>query len=259
VEADEPDASGDGVVLRLVPYRDADWIATLYTRGHGKISALARGARSSRRRFGASLGHLVVSRFEVERRRGELWTLTTAELRQDFTALAGDLASYAHASYIIELVRELTPPEVPDPALLELLIAVHASLAAHGPRPAVLRAFELRLLDELGSAPVLDRCVACGRGDGLDDEAWFDPSRGGVLCRACGALGRGPGLRPMPGPARAYLLAARAVDALEDARDLDATAEAGDPAAARDAVIGMITHLLGHPLRTLEFLAKVRK
>jgi DNA repair protein RecO (recombination protein O) len=246
-------------VLRLVAYRDADWIATLYTRGHGKVSALARGARSSRRRFGAALGHLAVSRFGLERRRGELWTLTSAELRHDFTALAADLGSYAHASYVIELLRELAPPEVAEPALLDLVIALHHSLVAHGPRPAVLRAFELHLLHAIGSAPVLDRCVACGRDDDLAEGAWFDPSRGGVLCRACGALGRGPGLRPLPGPARAYLLAARSVEALADARDLDAGAEAGDPAAARDAVIGMITHLLGHPLRTLEFLAKVRK
>lgn len=245
------------MVLRLVPYRESDWVATLYTRGHGKISALARGARNSKRRFGAALGHLVISRFGLERRRGELWTLTSAELRHDYTALAADVACYAHASYALELVRELAPGEVVEPALLDLLIALHASLAAHGPRPAVLRAFELHLLDVLGSAPVLDRCVACG-GD-LDDGAWFDPSRGGVLCARCSAHGRGPGLRPLPAAARAYLMTARVVDTLEDARELDAAAEPGDPAAARDAVIAMITHLLGHPLRTLEFLGKLKK
>ncbi len=251
-----PSHDDAGITLRLVPYRDADWVATLYTRDHGKISALARGARSSRRRFGAALGHLVVSRFGLERRRGELWTLTSAELLEDFTALAIDVASYAHASYAIELVRDLAPAEVVEPEPLDLAIALHRSLVAHGPRPAVLRAFELHLLDALGSGPVLDRCVACGRDDDLDDGALFDPSRGGVVCRLCAALARGPSLRPLPGVARHHLVAAREVAALEDARDLDAGPDAAE---ARDAMIAMVTHLLGHPLKTLEFLDKMRR
>lgn len=251
---DDPSGS-DGLVLRLVPYREADWVATLYTRDHGKISALARGARSSKRRFGAALGHLVVSRFAVERRRGDLWTLTSASLVADFTALAVDVACYAHASYAIELLAGLAPAEVVEPEPLDLAIALHESLAAHGPRPAVLRAFELHLLDALGSAPVLDRCAGCGADD-LDDGALFDPSRGGVVCRRCAALARGPGLRPLAPAARRYLIDARAVASLADARDLDAGPDTHD---ARDAMIAMVTHLLGHPLKTLEFLDKMRR
>ncbi len=43
------------LVLRVVDYGDADRIVTLLTAAHGKISALAKGARSSRRRYGAAL------------------------------------------------------------------------------------------------------------------------------------------------------------------------------------------------------------
>ena len=35
------------VVLRLVDYRDSDRIVTLFTEEHGKVSAIARAARSS--------------------------------------------------------------------------------------------------------------------------------------------------------------------------------------------------------------------
>ena len=43
------------LVLRVTDYGEADRIVTLLTERYGKVSALARGARSSRRRFGAAL------------------------------------------------------------------------------------------------------------------------------------------------------------------------------------------------------------
>jgi DNA repair protein RecO (recombination protein O) len=256
----------DGVVLRLVPYGDADQVATLFTRDHGRITALARGARRSKRRFGGALGQLVVSQFGLRpRSRGELWTLESATITDDFTALAADVAAFAHASYALELVRELSPAEVPEPALLDLVIDLHRALGG-GASAAVLRAFELQLLDVLGSGPVLDACVSCGRADELDaGGAVFDPTRGGVVCARCAPSSRGPAVRPLPAGARAYLVAARGADAFGDARGLDdaARGEAGevarhDHAAARDAMLGMLQHLLGRPLRTVEFIGKVQ-
>lgn len=243
-----------------MPYGEADQVATVYTRAHGRITALARGARRSKRRFGAALGHLVVSQLGLRpRSRGELWTLESAEILEDFTALAADVGGFAHASYALELVRELTPAEVPEPALLELVIELHRALVAAGPSAAVLRAFELHLLDVLGSAPILDACVACGRADEIDEPGTvFDPGRGGVVCPRCAPASRGPAVRPLPAGARAYLLAARTGE-LAAARALDADDEAArvDHVAARDAMLGMLQHLLGRPLKTLEFLGKM--
>jgi DNA repair protein RecO (recombination protein O) len=251
----------EGVVLRLVPYGDADQVATLFTRAHGRITALARGARRSKRRFGGALGHLVVSQLALRPRvRGELWTLESAQIVRDFTALAGDVGAFAHASYALELLRELTPAEVAEPALLDLTIELHESLAAGGPSPAVLRAFELALLEAIGSAPVLDACASCGTSDLDRGGTVFDPGRGGVICATCAAASRGPAVRPMPAAARAYLVAARAAPDLASARALDDAEEGArvDQGMARDAMLGMLTHLLGRPLRTVEFIGKVQ-
>lgn len=242
----------DGIVLRLVPYGEADQVATLYTRAHGRITALARGARRSKRRFGAALGALVVSELQLRgRSRGDLWTLESAQILEDFTPLAADVGAFAHASYALELVASLTPAEAPEPALLELAIALHRALA-RGPSAAVLRAFELRLLDILGSAPVLDACVACGATDLDGGGTVFDPVRGGVVCARCAPSSRGPAVRPLPAASRRHLLAARAAD------DLDAARAGGGDDAARDAMVATLQHLLGRPLRTVEFIAKVR-
>jgi len=248
-------------VLRLVPYGEADQVATLFTREHGRISALARGARSSKRRFGGALGHLVVSQLGLRpRTRGDLWTLESAQIVRDFTALAADVAAYAHAGYAVELLLSLTPAEVAEPGLLDLVIGLHHALGA-GASASMLRAFELHLLDALGSAPVLDACARCGRADELDaGGVLFDPDLGGVVCPRCAPQSRGPAARPLPPGARALLVAARAADDLEVARALDDPDEAArvDHAAARDAMLSMITHLVGRPLRSVEFITKLQ-
>lgn len=253
----EPDA-GLGLVLRATPYRDADLVVTLYTAGHGRITALARGARGSRRRFAGALGLLVLARYQVRRpARGEMWSLDSADVVREWTALAADLGSYAHAGYGLELLREFAPAEAPDPALLALVIALFDSLAEHGPSPAALRAFELALLTEIGSAPVLDACVACGTADAVDAPgALFDPGRGGMVCARCAPTSRGAGTRHLGVAARRYLAAA-ATRAPADAIGLDAELDAADRIAARDAVLAMIGVLLGHGLHSVEFIAKL--
>jgi DNA repair protein RecO (recombination protein O) len=260
----EPEASNAplGVVLRTTPLRESDLLVVLYTDAHGQVTAVARGARKSKRRFAGALSLLVLGRYQLGRRpRGELWGLESAEVVREWTQLSSDVAAVAHASYVVELVGALLPVEAPEPHALDVVVAVWDALAAGGPSPGALRAAELALLDLAGHRPAIDRCAACGSTDPgvLDQGAVFDPQRGGVICRTCAARSRNVGVRPLDPSTRAYLravsehespLAARAVDA-------DPRFTAADRMAARDALVAMVTGLAGKPLRSLEYLAKL--
>lgn len=283
--AGAPSLVTEALVLRVVPYRDADLIVTLFTRAYGKISAIARSARKSKKRFGAALSILTLSRVELRRRpSAEMWTLTSAETLRSFAGLAVDLAGFAHASYGIELVRELTAAEQVEEQVLDLLVELFATLEEKGALVSVLRAFELHLLALIGLAPVLDRCVRCGReaDASLEEEGLFlDPVRGGVVCRSCSASARARGavlpgassrsadgarrsqhLRPLSGEARALLCDAQSAAALGAAdraseRPRSAGAAADPAAEARDAMLAVILAHVGKPLQSLEFIAKV--
>ncbi len=251
----------DAVVLRSVNFRDADRIVTLATRDLGRISAMARGARRSQKRFGGALGLFTVSRVELRRRPGaEMYTLVSATPERAYLELAADVIAMGHASYATELVRELGAPEQPDPGVFALLVELYDTMASLGPSVSMLRAFELRLLAELGLAPVIDSCIGCGVADAddLDRGAVFDPVRGGVACARCAPDSRTLGVRPLSGAARALLCAAREAATLADAHDRGADP---GPAAreARDALVGCIQTHLGVPLRSLEFLGKVAR
>jgi DNA repair protein RecO (recombination protein O) len=244
-----------GVVLKTTPLRESDLLVVLYTDVHGRISTVARGARRSQRRFAGALSLLVLGRYELGRQRGELWDLEGATIEREWTALAGDVIAVAHASYIAELVGALMPAEVPDPEALEIIVGLWESLAA-GPSAAALRSVELALLDLAGHRAAIDRCAACGKTE-LDTGAVFDPIRGGAVCRGCAAISRNAGVRPFGEGARRYLEAIRDAESPSAARALDAQVAAEDRVEAREAILAMVTGLVGKPLRSLEYLSKL--
>lgn len=247
------------MVLRTTPLRESDLLVVLFTDRLGRVSAVARGARKSKRRFAGALSLLVLGRYQLGRRpRGELWGLDAAELVREWTQLAADVVAVAHASYVAELVGALLPAEVPEPHALDLIVALWDALAAHGPSPGALRAVELALLDLAGHRPALDHCAACGS-PAVDELAVFDPGRGGAICRSCAAHSHGAGVRPLDPDTRGYL---RAVAELESpsaghALDGDPRFSAAARIAGRDAVVAMVVNLVGKPLRSLEYLAKL--
>ena len=247
-----------GVVLKTTPLRESDLLVSLYTQERGRIAAVARGARKSQRRFAGALQLLVLGRYTLGRPpRGELWSLNTADVEREWTQLASDVVAVAHASYAAELVGALLPPEAPDPHALELVVAIWDSLAEGGPSPAALRALELALLELAGHAPALDACAACS--SELGGGAVFDPSRGGAICRRCAATSRAAGVRPLEDSTLAYLRAVAAAGAPGAARvlDRDTRFAAADRAGGRDALVAMVQGLVGRPLKSLEYIAKL--
>lgn len=254
----DPAADPLGIVLRTTPLRESDLLVVLYTDRHGRVTAVARGARKSRHRFAGALSLLVLGRYRLGRRpRGDLWALDAAEIVRDWTQLSSDVIAVAHASYVAELVDALVPPESPEPAALELVVALWDAIAAGGPSPGALRAVELALLDLAGHRPAIDRCAACGVE--ITEGAVFDPARGGAICRRCAPRSRSVGVRPYEPATRAYLQEVAALAAPQAARsvDRDPRFAPGDRAAARDALVAMVTSQVGRPLRSLEYLAKL--
>ncbi len=234
-------------MLRVVDYGESDRIVNFLTRDEGRLGALARGARRSRRRFAGALQPGVHVRVELRAGRGELFHLERAEILDPFEGTLADLRRLALASGVIELLRELCPELAPDPTIFEAGLAALHRIAHEPPREELLLAFHVHLLERLGLAPVLDACVATGAVVPPGRPAYFDPARGGVVSRAAGG---GPLL--LSGPARALLLAAL---------------PAGDPGAdpwdeatralARAALEAFTERHLGRRLRSMAFVVEV--
>jgi DNA repair protein RecO (recombination protein O) len=235
------------VVLRTVDYGERDRVVTLFSREHGKISAFARGARASRRRFGGALEPFTLLAVEVAERGGDLWVLESASVERGFGAVRGDLARIACASYAVELSRELVRDAEPHEDLFASLVAYLGALDAAPARPWDLRRFELDALRAAGLQPSLDACARCGRPAG-DEGLRFDPAEGGVLCANCAPTG-GAGSRVVEGP---LVLALRRL-----ARGEEAGADEAEAARARSILGACLEYHLGKRLQSRRFLDEV--
>jgi DNA repair protein RecO (recombination protein O) len=243
----------DAILLRSVAYGESDRVVTLLGRTTGRVSALARGARKSVKRFGGGLGLGASGQAVLRERAGsELMGLDGFEVVQARLGLALDIARTAHASYGIELCDRLCGPRHPEPAVYDWLEEFLARVEAGGAALERLRVFELGLLGRLGIGASFE-CVACGRGEAeLGDESTrWHPERGGVVCRSCVRSGS-----MLIAETRRALLRLSGLTLDEaDAVTLDRDLNAG----CRQAIRELLAHHIPGPLKSLEFIEKMSK
>lgn len=240
-------------VLRVVDYGESDRVVTLFSRERGKVSAFARGARASRRRFGGALEPFTLLAAEVKGRAGsDLLTLETVAVTRGFGAIRGDLARIACAGYAAELARELVRDHEPHDELFELLLAYLGALDAGPARPTALRAYELGALRAVGLMPRLDGCARCGEPIEGGARVRFDPGHGGALCAAC-AASASPGAPWLSPDALAGLVRLQE-GGLGAAEPPLAGAAARE---ARAALSAFVEHQVGHGLAARRFLDEV--
>ena len=245
-----PALSTPAIVLRAVNYGEADRIVTLFGRDTGRVSALARSARKSQRRFAGGLGLGAIGIAALREREGaEVLTLESFQTSSgDHITLGADVGRMAHAAYAAELVAKLCAPRQAEPVVFDWLASMLDRLARGKATAERLRVFEMGLLRALGFQPVVDRCAICGTTSGEIAFRW-DPDRGGAVCTGCARGGR-------PIGADARLALTRLVDAsLADADDLELAPEVNR--ACREALAEIINQHLTGPLKSLEFIAKL--
>lgn len=180
------------VVLQTHRYGDTSKILRLMTREHGPRSVIAKGALRPRSRFGGVLELFAegAATFYVKESR-DLHTLSGFELGRERQRLGSDLARFASASVLCELVLRLAP-EHRDLRLYRALVAgLDALVEAPEERvaPCGLR-HVWELVRVLGFAPDLEHCLECERFIPPGEEARFDSPSGGLRCRHCPAAGR---------------------------------------------------------------------
>ncbi|MDW8360805.1 MAG: DNA repair protein RecO [Myxococcales bacterium] len=177
----------DALLLRAVDYGERDRVVTLLTADLGKVSAMARGARTSRRRFAGALEPFTWMRVQLRAGRGELVRLESAEPVRTYPALLGRLDAMRCAGAALEACREIVAPRDPDRRLFEAATQMLEAMQGEGaPVLETLLAFCSRLTALAGLAPRLDACGRCGRVAPERGAARFDPALGALLCSRCG-------------------------------------------------------------------------
>jgi DNA repair protein RecO (recombination protein O) len=230
--------SREAFILHSYPYRETSLLIEVLTRTFGRVSMVARSARSPRspmRGVLLAFHPLALSWFG----KGEVRTLARAEWMGGQAPLRGE--ALLCGFYLNELLMRLLPREDPHDALFLRYQEALQRLASETDSGPALRSFEKGLLKELGYAMTLERDSATGSAIDPAKTYAYDPERGPVEVH-------GTGIEP--------LVSGQAL--LEIARD-----DYRDPATQQQAKLlmrALINHRLEYrPLRSREIFRELQQ
>jgi len=174
------------VVTRVIEFSETSCVVTLFSRDHGKISGLAKGARRHKSPFEAALDLLAVCRIVfIHKSSDALDLLTEAKLERRFRSGQRDLTRLYAGYYVAELLNQLTHEDDPHPDLFEAADRTLAALDDALPIAQAVLGFEMTILRELGHMPSLAACAECAAPLESAARQAFGLLDGGLLCRRC--------------------------------------------------------------------------
>lgn len=176
----------EALIVGLTNYGDSDRIVRLIAADRGRVDAIARGARRSKKRFAGVLEPGTRIRATLRVGRGELPTLEAADRLAGPRRARDDYDRLVLLSYGCEVVARLCQPEAPPGRLFGLLEAWLALLEGdEDPTAASRVSLELKALTFAGLTPALVSCPVCGKA--LDAQVAWSPEQGGGVHTWCGS------------------------------------------------------------------------
>lgn len=178
------------VCIHVVDYSETSQIATLFTRDHGRIRAVAKGSKRPKSALAGPLEVFSHGPVVFSEPRGEgLATLTEFEPDCSFIGLRRELFTLNCGLFAAELLSSFTTDFDPNPELYDSFVGFLGRCQnAAGKRAALklLLVFQLDLLRHVGSAPVFDACANCRSAyTGNWPTVYFSSEAGGLICRDC--------------------------------------------------------------------------
>lgn len=187
----------EALILRSVDFGESDRIVHLLIPEMGRLTAIAKGARRSVKRFPGTLDLFNHLRVQAERRSAAgMARLEHAQLIRTFHALRTDPTRFALGCYLLELLDRLAPEggaRADTQRIFGYAMAALRTLDEERPDLRLRTLLEIRGLDAVGLRPELRCCVRCGEWVGTGprgSRVGFHIPDGGPVCEGCAGTGQ---------------------------------------------------------------------
>jgi DNA repair protein RecO (recombination protein O) len=174
----------EGIVLKSMEYQEADKIVTIYTKDYGKITAIAKGVRKTKSKFGSSLEILTYSIFLFYKGRN-LDIVSQTEILESFFSASKEVIKFAFAANCVEVVNRLTEEREINIGLFNLLKEVLHYLRESNDPKLLSLSFKWQTMSILGYRPSLNHCCRCNKSVEDQEEMYFNIKEGGLVCNNC--------------------------------------------------------------------------
>ena len=170
----------EGIIVSEFTYEESSKIIKIFTK-EGIVSVIAKGAKKIKSPFFGTTTKFTYGVYNIVYKENGLSRLVDSDILDDFRNIKKDILKVSYATFITELTLQVYKHEE-NKNIYDLYIA-SINKINKGYDPLVIsNILKLKLLDNLGIKPVIDKCVVCGSTKGIVTVSSY---LGGFVCNNC--------------------------------------------------------------------------
>ena len=170
----------EGIVISEYPFEDNSKIIKVFTKD-GIISVIAKGAKKIKSPFFGTTGKITQGVYNIVYKKNGLSKLVDADILNDFRNIKKDFNKISYITYITELAVQVFKHEEKSNIYDLYLASIYKINEGYDPL-VMTNILKLKLLDNLGIKPIIDKCVICGN---TTDIVTVSSYLGGFVCKNC--------------------------------------------------------------------------
>ena len=176
----------NGLVIFERDLGENDKLLHILTERYGKLTAVAKGAKSVRNRHMPSCQLFSYATFGL-RKKGNYYYITDSDLIENYFDIRNDILKLSLSTYLCDVVCDVTQEGNNDDEILRLTLNMLYAISKDIKPLEVIRAvFEIRVACELGFSPNLAACATCN--DNQASSYYFDIIDGIITCPKCKSI-----------------------------------------------------------------------
>ncbi len=175
----------EGIVINEKDFGETSKIIDIFTKEHGVISAMAKGAKKLKSTLRGVASKLTYGYFHIYYKEGKISTLIDADVINSLKSIRSELLKMSYAGFICELTHQVIRQEINEDDGKDVYDLFIASLLKinEGFDPLIItNILELKLLPFLGVNPIIDECAVCGDTTSI---VTISADKYGYLCKDC--------------------------------------------------------------------------
>jgi len=168
---------------------ESDRIMLMYSREHGLIRCVAKGAKKTGSSLGGKMQLFVANNILFATGRN-LDIVCQAEVIESFSNIQSDMTKLIYSFYIVELINNFAVENDPNCSkIYDITFEALKNISILNSLEEILWTiirFKLRLMDAVGYATETDFCVRCCTPESnFGGFHYFSPECGGIVCKSC--------------------------------------------------------------------------
>ncbi len=172
----------EGIIFKQIKTVSGRRMVLLFSKKFGKISAGTNINEKGKGKSALAMRPFTYGRYELYKNR-DTYHINGAEVLKSYYRIGEDVEKYMCCSYVLELTERVLAEDAKASEIFYLLLDFFSIMEERKKKfETIVLAYQVKLLQLLGSMPKLDACTRCGTTEDLKS---FSVKDGGLVCGKC--------------------------------------------------------------------------